>query len=113
MQDFVIMRLLRCSIQIFYSETINTETSGVYSEADDKDDEEEEEKPLGSPLRQFLNGINPINVEEWPNMGYLGKFYEIFKVKSFVWCQTNVFQILRKQKKKKILLVKNVQKYIL
>ena len=45
--------------------------------------EEEEEEEEGEPLswwRMLLNGINPINVEEWPDMPWYSKAYEIFKV---------------------------------
>ena len=43
-------------------------------------EEEEEEKELGGPLQQFIDGINPINIEEWPDMGVVRKIYEVFKV---------------------------------
>ena len=60
-------------------------------EDDEKEDEEEEEEV--SPIwKIFLNGINPINVQEWPDMRLYAKFYEIFKV-------STSYSILKKLRK--------------
>ena len=40
---------------------------------------EEAEEPK-SILIGFLEAINPINVEEWPDMAWYAKIYEVFKV---------------------------------
>ena len=52
---------------------------------------EEEEVELGNPLQQFWNGINPINVEEWPDMGIIRKIYEVFKVISIEKLRTHMY----------------------
>jgi len=33
-----------------------------------------------TPLRQFLWAINPINMDDWPEMNLHGKIYEVCKV---------------------------------
>ena len=43
---------------------------------------------LGGPLQQFLRAINPINTAEWSDMGYVRKFYEIFKVRLHTYLYT-------------------------
>ena len=40
---------------------------------------EEDEEPVGN-LRAFLDAINPINTEEWPEMRWWSRIYEVFKV---------------------------------
>lgn len=48
----------------------------VTNEKEEENTEEEEELPM---WKIFVYGINPINVEEWPDMRFYAKFYEIFK----------------------------------
>lgn len=33
-----------------------------------------------SPFQQFLYAINPIDIENWPEMNLIKKIYEVFKV---------------------------------
>ena len=33
-----------------------------------------------TPMQQFLGAINPINTEEWGEMSWYGKIYEVAKV---------------------------------
>ena len=42
---------------------------------------EEEEAELLPTWKIFFNGINPVNTEEWSDMRFYVKFYEIFKVR--------------------------------
>ncbi len=44
------------------------------------DDGNEEEEEDVTSLRAFLNALNPINTDEWSDMKFYSKFYEIFKV---------------------------------
>ena len=44
---------------------------------EEQEDEEEEERNYWS---EFLTMLNPIDVEEFPDMSLIWKFYEIFKV---------------------------------
>lgn len=37
-------------------------------------------KEVISPCWEFLKMINPIDTEAWSGMGYIARFYEIFKV---------------------------------
>ena len=44
------------------------------------DDVAEEDMEEISPLRSFLEAMNPINLEEWPEMRWWVRAYEVFKV---------------------------------
>jgi hypothetical protein len=50
--------------------SVNISTNSSESEADDQ-----------SPFQRFLSAINPIDTENWAEMGIFKKIYEVFKVK--------------------------------
>lgn len=46
-----------------------------------------------SPLRALVEALNPINLEEWPEMRWWARIYEVFKVRH--WLTTGLFPSLR------------------
>lgn len=52
--------------------------SSARSGGDEGEDEETDREPE-TPMQQFLGAINPINMEEWSEMGIVKKVYEIAK----------------------------------
>ena len=61
--------------------SISDNATGDISKEDVFDEVIEEEEL--SSWKLFLYGINPINIEEWSDMRFYAKFYEIFKVSWF------------------------------
>lgn len=46
----------------------------------DGDDDEGDNGPPKTPFREFLDAIRPVDVEEFPEMSWYNKIYEIAKV---------------------------------